>query len=212
MMAARSLVVSACLLATAGYLAWTARAEGTPVRAPLEQCPLVISDYRGQSLEPFNAQMLAVLGVDEYLNRMYISPRRVPVGLYVGYYTSQREGDTIHSPQNCLPGSGWEPVSSRHLTIPIAGNKSPIEVNRYLIAKGADRQVVLYWYQSHGRVVASEYWAKIFLTLDAIRLNRTDGALVRVITPIRESEADAEREAVEFVQTIFPLLGQYLPS
>ncbi len=211
MMLARSLVVSACLLATAGYLAWTATAEGTPVRAPLQQCPLIISDYRGQSLQPFDAQTLAVLGADEYLNRVYISPSRVPVGLYVGYYASQREGDTIHSPQNCLPGAGWEPVSSRHLAISIAGSK-PIEVNRYVIAKGVDRQVVLYWYQSHGRVVASEYWAKIFLTLDAIRLNRTDGALVRVITPIAGSELDAEREAVQFVQTIFPLLGQYLPS
>jgi EpsI family protein len=89
---------------------------------------------------------------------------------------------------------------------------APIEVNRYVIAKGLDRQLVLYWYQSHGRVIASEYWAKIFLTLDAIRLNRTDGALVRVITPIRGSEVAAEREAVQFVQTLFPLLGQYLPG
>jgi EpsI family protein len=72
--------------------------------------------------------------------------------------------------------------------------------------------VVLYWYQSHGRIIASEYWAKIYLTLDAIRLNRTDGALVRVITPIRGSEADAEQEAVAFVKTLYPLLGRYLPS
>jgi EpsI family protein len=220
-MTSRALIVSACLLATAGYLARVARAEPTPSRAPLALCPLVIADYRGRATEPFDEKTLAVLGVNDYISRLYLNPRGIPLGLYVGYYASQREGDTIHSPQNCLPGAGWLPVSANRLPITVAadgtGGAGPgatrtIEVNRYLIAKGLDKQMVLYWYQSHDRVVASEYWAKIYMTLDAVRLNRTDGALVRVITPVGASEADAEREAVQFVQTIFPLLGRYLPS
>jgi EpsI family protein len=219
---ARALIVSLFLLTTTGYLAWAARAEAVPPRVPLEQCPLVIADYRGQAMAPFDEETLKQLGDVEYLNRVYASPRRKPIGLYVGYYASQRAGDTIHSPQNCLPGAGWLPVSAGRLAVNVTGGKpgataeadSPrtIEVNRYVIEKGMDRQVVLYWYQSHGRVVASEYWAKIYLTLDAVRMNRTDGAMIRVITPIGASEAEAEQEAVGFVKTIFPLLESYLPS
>jgi EpsI family protein len=211
-MVIRSVVLSVCLLATAGFLTRAAKAEPTPIREPLQQCPLLLADYRGQTLPPFDKRVLAELGVDEYLNRVYESASGAPVALYIGYYGSQREGDTVHSPKNCLPGSGWEPVTSQYLNIPVANGAPPIEVNRYVIAKGLDRQLVLYWYQSHGRVIASEYWAKIFLTLDAIRLNRTDGALVRVVTPISGSEVAAEREAMQFVQTLFPLLGQYLPG
>ena len=87
-----------------------------------------------------------------------------------------------------------------------------IQVNRYVIEKGLDRQLVLYWYQSHGRVVASEYWGKVYLVLDAIRQNRTDGALVRIIAPIRTTEEAAEHDAVEFARGLYPLLGRYLPS
>jgi EpsI family protein len=91
-------------------------------------------------------------------------------------------------------------------------NGGPITINRYLVQKGLDRQVVLYWYQSHGRVVASEYWGKIYLVLDAIRTNRTDGALVRLVSPVITTEAEAEARAIEFAQAVYPLLGRYLPS
>ena len=133
--------------------------------------------------------------MDEYLNLVYSKTADLPIGLYIGYYKSQREGDTMHSPLNCLPGAGWAPESQSYLTIPVSTSPGaapqPITVNRYLIRKGADRQLVLYWYQSHGRVVASEYSSKIFMVLDAIRTNRTDGALVRVITPVLDEDAGA---------------------
>jgi EpsI family protein len=121
----------------------------------------------------------------------------------------------MHSPLNCLPGAGWSPVSFRRMDIDVPANGSVerrINVNRYVIEKGVDRQLVLYWYQAHGRVVASEYWGKFYLVLDAIRTNRTDGALVRIVAPIRSSEDDAEAQAVAFAQALFPLLGKYLPS
>ena len=142
-------------------------------------------------------------------------PARTPgraVGLYVGYYGSQQQGDSIHSPLNCLPGSGWEPVSKGALTVTAGGR--PITVNRYVIRKGVDRVLVLYWYQSHGRVVADEYASRAYMVWDAMRTHRTDAALVRVIVPIIEGEApeqEAEREGVSFVQSMFPLLENYLP-
>jgi EpsI family protein len=139
--------------------------------------------------------------------------------LYIGYYESQRQGDTIHSPLNCLPGSGWEPVSKSYVSIPVeAGSHASanILVNQYVIQKGLDRQVVLYWYQSHGRVVANEYRSKIFMVYDAVRLNRSDAALVRVVSPViggdPGAEARAGDRAVAFVKTMFPLLDRYLPS
>jgi EpsI family protein len=163
-------------------------------------------------------KILKILGVDDYLNRAYFRPDRSAAGLYVGYYKSQRQGDAIHSPQNCLPGAGWEPTSSAYLAIPVAvgGESSTISVNRYVIQKGIDRQLVLYWYQSHGRVVASEYWSKFYLVRDAVSLNRTDAALVRVIVPMAPNvdgaEASAEALAVDFVKRIFPVLPSYLPA
>jgi len=158
---------------------------------------------------------LAILGVDDYINRVYYSSELFPASLYVGFYKSQREGDTIHSPLNCLPGAGWNPVKNSHIQIS-ANDNSSIEINRIVILKGMDKQVVLYWYQSHGRVIASEYWGKIYTVLDALRTNRTDAALVRVICPVAGTEAQAEefaeKRAVDFVKAIFPLLGNFLPS
>ena len=115
------------------------------------------------------------------------------VGLYVGYHDSQRQGDTIHSPLNCLPGAGWQPLEQGRITVSVrdhgTARPAPIEVNRVVIGKGLDRQLVLYWYQSHRRVVASEYWGKVYTVLDAMRYNRTDAAMVRVITPVRDGRA-----------------------
>jgi EpsI family protein len=132
----------------------------------------------------------------------------------MGYYGSQRQGDTMHSPLNCLPGAGWEPLSKSTVAVETPSS-DPIVINRYIIQKGLDRQLVLYWYQSHGRAVASEYWSKLYLIRDAVRLNRTDGALIRVIAPIaigsEDGGAAAERDATRFVRALYPALLPYLP-
>ena len=126
-----------------------------------------------------------------------------------GYWRSQRQGDTMHSPQNCLPGAGWEPVKQSLLTIADPRNPSDhITVNRYLIQKGLTRQLVLYWYQGRGRIVGSEYWSKIYLVVDAARRNRTDAAIVRVVVPVpgptANDEAAAEQDAIDFVNAFMP--------
>jgi EpsI family protein len=199
------------------------RPEPVPVRTSFDKFPMRLGDWLGGQDAPLPKSIVDVLGVDDYMTRIYVRPDRSGVGLYVGYYGSQRQGDTMHSPQNCLPGAGWEPESNSMLRIPVAHSGSPtpsIEVNRYLIRKGLDRQIVLYWYQSHGRVVASEYWSKFYLIRDAVRLNRTDGALVRVIAPVAGNassdylaeERRAEELTTSFVQQLYPALSGFLPD
>ena len=214
----RIAILSGCLLLSAVLVAGASKTEQVPPRESLATFPLTIGEWNGRKLPDFEPEILDVLGVDEYLSRLYQSGPTI-ASLYIGYYESQRQGDTIHSPLNCLPGSGWEPLSKSYLSIPVAtdtAGSTSITVNRYVIQKGLDRQVVLYWYQSHGRVVANEYRSKIFMVYDAVRLNRTDAALVRVVSPRIGTDADAEDKAsdraVAFVKAMFPLLDRYLPS
>ena len=211
----RIVILCLVLLATAGMIAKASRPEITPIRESLAGMPLQIGGWTIHSAQAMESKVLAVLGVDDYINRTYLSPDLIPMHLYVGFYQSQRSGDTMHSPLNCLPGAGWNPVKRNQIAIPVS-NQSSIQVNRIVILKGLDKQVVLYWYQSHGRVVASEYWGKIYTVIDAVRTNRTDAALVRIVCPVSgmdsESETFAEQQAVEFAKALFPLLGRFLPA
>jgi EpsI family protein len=213
-MTRRLLSVAACFIVGAGVIARASRAEPTPSRRTFVDFPLSIDGWRGGRTQPLDADVLRVLNVDDYVNRTY-SSRAGMAGLYVGYYASQREGDTIHSPLNCLPGSGWEPVKKERVPIDV-GAAQPIVVNQLLIQKGLDRQAVVYWYQSHGRVVASEYWGRAYLALDALRLNRTDGAIVRVIVPVggdgSEAESAAQQVAQQFTRAVYPIVTGYLPN
>lgn len=136
---------------------------------------------------------------------------QAPVALYVGYYQSQRTGATYHSPKNCLPGSGWQFMESAQVPIRIPDGPQ-VTINKVLIQKGLDKQVILYWYQDRGRIIASEYWAKAYLIWDAITRNRTDGALVRISVPVERSNEQAFVQAVEFMREIFPRLHNNLPS
>jgi EpsI family protein len=214
----RAIVLFVTLLCGAAAVVRANRPEHAPARVSFDQFPTQLGNWAGQPLPPIEERILSILGVDDYLNRVYSAPDRSVAGVYIGYYKSQRQGDAIHSPQNCLPGAGWEPLAKGLLTISTTTSTGTtnMSVNRYVIQKGTDRQLVLYWYQSHGRVVASEYWSKIYLVRDAVRMNRTDAALVRVIVPIAANddngEAQAERQAVDLVKQLSPVLPNYLPS
>lgn len=213
----RAAALCAILAATTVFLAHARRTEVAVPRTEFATFPMTIGPWKSIVDPPMDEDVLKVLGVDDYLSRIYYQPNGAAVGLYMGYYGSQRQGDTIHSPLNCLPGAGWEPVSQGRLHVANAdGRGRDISINRYIVQKGLDRQLVLYWYQSHGRVIASEYTSKLYLIHDAIRLNRTDGSLVRVIAPIKVGATDngaaAERLAEEFVRVIFPMLPGYLPQ
>jgi EpsI family protein len=213
-MTARFLLLSVCFVATAVYSAPAMGPEVLPPRAPLSKVPVRLAQWQGYDEPRFSDEILATLGVDEYLNRTYYSDTDLPVSVYIGYYASQRQGDTIHSPMNCLPGAGWQPVATRRVRLAIPGIETPLDVNHVIIQRGVDRHLVLYWYQSQGRTVASEYWSKFYMVLDAIRTNRSDGALVRVITPMSADRPDdeADRRAAALVRELFPVLDRHLPS
>ena len=189
--------------------------HGSPVvmRKSLATFPQKLYRWTGIDV-PINAETLEVLRATDTVNRAYLdltNQRRID--LFVGFFSSQRKGGAIHSPKNCLPGSGWEPIKSDILLIRLMGSGKTIEVNQYIIQNGVNKQLVLYWYQSQGRTIASEYTAKICLIWDAIRRNRTDGALVRVISPIvNDDERGAVEEATSFVQASFSQLTESLPN
>jgi EpsI family protein len=217
-MLARAVIVALLFLSGAVVVARASKSEVVPTRQSLATFPLTLGEWRGERLPDFEPKILAVLGVDEYLNAAYYQRGLPGAGVYIGYYRSQREGDTMHSPLNCLPGAGWLPIKQERTKIDVQDSQGPrqIEVNNFIIEKGLDRQIVIYWYQSHGRVVASEYWGKIHMVLDAVKLNRTDGAMVRVVVPISGSdplgEEKAERAAIEFTKVLFAQLDRFLPA
>jgi EpsI family protein len=203
-------ITAGMLLGATVLLHAMSHGERIVARQPLRGLPMVIGPWQGQE-QPLEQRIIKLVSVDDYTNRAYFRNSSQPVFLYVGYYASQRTGDTIHSPKNCLPGAGWEPAKSEYLTIPMAGGQ-PIVVNKYVIEKGLDHQLVLYWYQSRGRVIASEYSAKIWMVLDAVTRNRTDGALVRLITPDPDGEQEAQRRLLDFAQRLYPQLGEFIPN
>ena len=206
----RAVFVAALLAAAFLFVHEMSHGERRSPRRSLDELPPILHDWTGTD-SPLDPRVLELLRVDDYLSRVYRDGRGHLVGLYIGFYGSQRTGDTIHSPKNCLPGSGWEPVHSRLLTIDLPGQK-PVQVNEYLIEKGLDRQLVLYWYHGRGRVVASEYWGKVWLVADAITRNRTDGALIRVVTSAADGEAQARAREVEFVTELYPRLNEFIPD
>jgi EpsI family protein len=204
-----ALLVLLALATRAALLAVAAEAPALP-RAPLGEVPLVLGEWRAAAAQAFDPGTLAVLRADDYVARTYVRQRE-RVDAFLGYYASQRQGASIHSPMNCLPAAGWQPIGAARIRI-APGLAEPIDANRYLIQKGLDRQLVVYWYQSHGRTIASEYASKVYLVLDSIRLRRTDAALVRVIAPIDRDEAAAERSAIDFVRALAPALARHLPA
>ncbi len=217
-MTARAVVVSLVLLVGALGVQVASRNERVPARDPLSGLPTEVAQWQGEPTERLDRQILAVLGADDYLNRVYVDPAYGSVGFFIAYYQSQRTGSKLHSPEVCLPGSGWQTQQERLLGIPVTASSGDrtMEVNRVVIVKGLERQVVLYWYQSQGRVVANAFWGKIYSMVDAATRHRTDAALVRVVSPVRgsdaQAEARAEQAAVKFTQAVFPLLGKYLPD
>ena len=186
--------------------------HGEPVvpHQPLRDLPYTVGAWSGEE-RPLSERIVQAVSVSDYTNRVYFADGNVPVQLYVGYYGSQKTGDTIHSPKNCLPGSGWDPIHSGFASISVADGRQ-IVVNEYVIQKDANRQLVFYWYQGRGRVSASEYAGKFWMVADAISRNRTDGALVRLVTPLIDNETSAEARLVGFTQGLFPQLDAIIPK
>lgn len=190
--------------------------DQVPYSLPLSQLPRIIDD-RTSTEVPLDQETLDVLGKGDFLYRVYstrpgATPTR-PISLFIGYFPTQRTGQSIHSPQNCLPGAGWTFLSSG-VTEFTDENGKQYRVGDYVITDGKQSQEVLYWYQMHGRSIANDYAAKLQTIGDSIKYGRTDAALIRIITAVDPAEVreHARERAVEFAKQLVPLLPAYVPN
>jgi EpsI family protein len=187
-----------------------------PLRAPLDaSVPVELAGHTGREIEISESER-AVAGMTDYLMRHYRQAGRVDDGdydysVYVGYYASQRQGRTIHSPKNCLPGAGWEALQNTTQTVALEDGGRAV-VNRYLLRRGDQAALVLYWYQGRGRIEASEYRVKLDLLRDAVLRQRSDEALVRVVVPVTSTEAAAADLAVRVAAELAPAVWRSLPG
>lgn len=229
-------IVVAVIMLVGAWGSLRAISHGEPVlsKKPFVEFPLTLGEqWQGKELG-LEQNILDVLKLSDYMMRVYVPLQRIegtgnaeretmngrreegvkvgaPVWLYVGYYQSQRTGATYHSPKNCLPGAGWQFVEAEQAMVPVPGT-APITINHVVIQKGLDKQVVLYWYQDRGRVIASEYWAKAYMIWDAMTKNRTDGALIRISVPVTTTTEEASQRGLAFLRDFWPLLPGFLPS
>ena len=190
------------------------RGEIVPLRQPFLDFPLQVKEWSGISY-PLAPRYVEVLRFDDYLLADYRQPQSTPVNFYVAYYRSQRKGQSAHSPQTCIPGGGWEIMSIRSIQLdPFDAVHGDRLANQVLIQKGDQRQIVLYWFKQRDRVLANEYLVKLYMLWDAIARQRTDGALVRLTTPIQPDETDenAAQRLLQFAHDTNPMLAAYIPD
>lgn len=206
-------LVTVFLVIQTAVLYSSIRPEFIPVGRPLNMVPQQFGPWNMTQESFIDKDTQEVLKADDTLNRVYKDASTgAAASLFVASFQTQRNGKTPHSPKNCMPGAGWTQLSSESYPLEI-GLAAPIVVNRYVIVHGQERELVLYWYQSRDRVVADEFKAKFWVVADAIRLNRTDTALVRVIVPIANNdEARATQTGTDFVRAFFSTVKQYLPA
>jgi len=216
----RLLALAAAFVATTAFVEAARTQRQIPQRPPLRSFPIQVDAWRGRVSPDFDERVVRILGADEYLTRIYQQGSEPPVDLFVGYYGAQTTGAVIHSPLNCLPGAGWQFVERNRIDLEVPSGRRQaavsraVTVNRVVMQKGDEHLAALYWYHERGRVIASEYTSRVFMMLDAARYGRTDGALIRVVTPVDTpgDAAEAATRLAAFVRTIFPLLDGYLPA
>jgi EpsI family protein len=209
-----SRVLSIVLLAQAAVFYGFSRSEHVPPHQPLSEFSLEGTDWRLVEDVQLDQDTLNVLKADDILSRVYQDRNTGQTAtLFVAYFETQRTGKAPHSPKNCLPGSGWVQTQSGTIDITVPGRAQPIHVNRYIVSRGENQSVVLYWYQSKGCVIASEYSAKIYTVTEAIRYDRSDTSLVRVEVGVENGNTQATSDTgVSFLKSFFEPLAAYLPG
>jgi EpsI family protein len=207
------LLLAALLVGGIGVNVWQHVGETKVQRRELKDFPKKFASWEQDGNdERFDAAVERVLRADEYLLRDYRSSDGRVASFYVGYYATQRNGATYHSPLNCLPGNGWNLSEPARILIKPVDGRPAFEANRYLIQDGRQTLLMVYWYQGRGRAVASEYWAKIYTVVDSLRRHRSDGSMVRVTVPIGDSESGAIETAGKFAAEVSPVLPAYVPD
>jgi EpsI family protein len=221
-------VLTVALVAQAVLFYSASHGDSRPLRQPLKQFPKTLPGWKAIGDPVVPKGDLDVLKADDVLSRLYVrsavpdlsqlSPEsklhlaQTAANLFLEYFSTQQQGQSPHSPKNCLPGAGWEESESADITLSIPEIAAPITINKYVVSMGEQKDVVLYWYQSHGRVVAHEFAAKYYLVTDSMRYHRSDTAMIRVIVPVRgDNVAAALKDAADLVQAAYPAILNYFP-
>jgi len=200
------------LLSGAVINVWQRAGEARVTRQPLKDFPAQLGQWRQHGGDQtLDEETQRVLRADDYLSRNFESNGRT-ASFYVGYYATQRTGATYHSPLNCLPGAGWTLTEGPRIAITPSNGGATFEVNRYIVQNGNDRELMVYWYLGRGRATASEYWGKIYTVVDSVRRRRSDGAIVRVMVPVGESEDAALKAASELASQAAAHLPPFVPN
>jgi EpsI family protein len=214
---------AALLLQIFAFYAVAMRPEVVPLVGPLANFPSFLGHWSSVRDFPVDPETQDVLKADDVLSRQYVDTTRASscttenssacLILFVAFFKTQRYGQAPHSPKNCLPGAGWEQVSAERPAITVPGESQPIVINNFVTEHGEDKSVSLYWYQSHQRIIASEFGAKFYSIVDSIRYHRSDTAIVRVIIPVAGGNIDAAvQTGYAFVRAMFPSLLRQLPA
>ena len=198
------------LVAALLFVQFRSRGEAVPPRKPLPTLELTGGTWQARESSMFTDDIQNVLKASDYVMRRFSDAGGRSVWLFIGYWETQRKGAQPHSPQNCLPGSGWEPLEVSRISIPLAG--TTLTVNQMLIQKDDQRQLLFYWYRAQGASVASELDAKLQMMKNAIVRNRTDGAMIRVSSPVYGSVTATSAHLTAFLQALQPVLSEYLPD
>jgi exosortase D (VPLPA-CTERM-specific) len=210
------LAVVAVIAGALGAAGIENRAELVPQHGRLATFPLVIGDWRGRESSVEQVLLDAVEADETFLGMYGRGDDPAPVSIWIAYYGSQRDGRSVHSPRTCLPGGGWMMQAFDEVKLDgLRSNGGVLPVNRAVIAQGNDRQLVFYWFVQRGRVVTNEYLVKWYIFWDGLRLNRTDGALVRLVTAVDASDGGmeaAEQRLREFARVLDPKLDYFLPQ
>jgi EpsI family protein len=206
-------VLFAALLLGGGIInLWEQAGEATVSRRALRDFPSQLGSWRQTGGDTrFDDETEKILRADDYLSRNFESNGRLS-SFYVGYYATQRNGATYHSPLNCLPGSGWTMSEGTRIAIAPQGGGPAFEANRFIVQNGKERALMVYWYQGRGRTTPSEYWGKIYTILDSVRRRRSDGAMVRIMVPVGNSQEEAQKTAAELASLAATELPAFVPN
>lgn len=187
------------------------RQEIVPDRSAFVDFSMRVGEWQGNP-QPVEPQLISALRFDDYLLADYAAPGGGPLTLYMAYYRSQRKGQSAHSPQSCIPGGGWEITSKRTVSLPMDGLAEP--VNRVLIQKDRQKQLVVYWFKQRDRILSNEFLVKLYLVWDAMTRQRSDGALIRLSAAVDpgEDEQQVEQRLLQFAHTIQPQLNRFIPD
>ena len=209
----RLIIVLALFGLTFISLQFVQSAKVVPIKRPLAEFPAKIGEWERTNEIKSSDAVVEMLGLDDYINATYTAPDGMNLNFYVSYFSSVGTTGAYHSPQNCLPGSGWEIASVKGLPITINNPKRSTIINSLIVQNGSAKQITLYWFQNRGRIIANEYWEKIYLVTDSLLKRRRDGSFVRIMAPATEENmADTEKKLKEFAEKVAVQLENFIPG